>query len=521
MNRAAWLTVHLLIPWPTLRNLADSLHDTAARLPDRPALLGAATLTYRELDARVDEVAGAFQGAGLAPGDRVALLLGNSGYFVEAFYGALRAGLVAVPVNNTFTAEEISAILADSGARAVVVGDVHVHQLDGIRETLPALEQVIVTGASSPPMGTRTLRQFLGGGGEPADTGVGGDDLALLSYTSGTTGRPKGVCLSHANLLANHAQMSGTRLSLNDDDVVLCVLPLFHIYALNVALAFSIAQGAAVVLAERFDPIQTLALIAEQRISVLVGAPPMYTAWLNTPTAQASDLASVRYAVSGAAPLPPRVLERFRSELGVEIWEGYGLTETAPVLTSVAVADRVVPGSVGRPLPGVQLRLADRNGQDVGPGDPGEVVVRGPNVFSGYWQQSETSRAVLDAEGWFRTGDIGIDEDGDLFLVDRKADLIIVSGFNVYPKEVEEVLFRHPKVAEAAVIGAPHPYTGQIVRAVVVLRDGEEATADEISDFCQRSLARFKCPQVVDFVPALPHNLSGKVVRRHLREPLK
>lgn len=513
--------MQLLIQGPTSRNLANSLRDTAARLPDRPALLGGATLTYRQLNTRVDEVAAAFQASGLVPGDRVALLLGNSRYFVEALYGALRAGLVAVPVNTAFTAEEISAILTDSGARAVVVGDAHDHLLDGIRQTLPALEQVIVTGTSSPPMGTRTWQQFLGSGGQPADAGVGGNDLALLSYTSGTTGRPKGVCLSHANLLANHAQMSATRLSLNDDDVVLCVLPLFHIYALNVALAFSIAQGAAVALAERFDPMQTLAVIAEQRISVLVGAPPMYTAWLNTPTAEPDDLASVRYAVSGAAPLPPRVLERFRTELGVQIWEGYGLTETAPVLTSVAAGDRVVAGSVGRPLPGVEVRLADRNGQDVAPGDPGEVVVRGPNVFSGYWQQPEASRAVLDAEGWFRTGDIGIDQGGDLFLVDRKADLIIVSGFNVYPKEVEEVLFRHPKVAEAAVIGAPHPYTGQIVRAVVVLRDGEEATASEISDFCQRSLARFKCPQVVDFVPALPHSLAGKVVRRHLRPPLQ
>ncbi|CAN5565989.1 long-chain fatty acid--CoA ligase [soil metagenome] len=507
---------------PTFPNLADSLRDTAARLPDHPALLGSVTLTYGELDIAVDQVAGVFRGSGLAPGDRVALLLGNCAVFVEAFYGALRAGLVAVPVNNTFTAEEISAILADSGARAVVVGDGYDHRLDGIRQILPTLEQVVVAGASSPPMGTRTWRQFLGGAGDqppgqPTGTDAGGDDLALLSYTSGTTGKPKGVCLSHANLLANHAQMASTRLRLEADDVVLCVLPLFHIYALNVALAFTIARGAAVVLAERFDPLQTLAVIAEHRVSVIVGAPPMYTAWLNTPAAGAGDLASVRYAVSGAAPLARPVLERFRDELGLEIWEGYGLTETAPVLTSAAVCDRLVAGSAGRPLPGVALRLVDREGRDVQPGDPGEVVVRGPNVFSGYWQQPDATRAVLDPQGWFRTGDIGIDEGGDLFLVDRKADLIIVSGFNVYPKEVEEVLFRHPKVAEAAVIGAPHPYSGEIVRAVVVLRDGEEATAQEISDFCRRSLARFKCPQVVDFVPALPHNLSGKVVRRHLR----
>ena len=323
--------------------------------------------------------------------------------------------------------------------------------------------------------------------------------------------------LSHANLIANHDQMARTRLSVVEGDVVLCVLPLFHIYALNVAMAFSLSRGATVLLMDRFDPLQTLEAIAAQRASIIIGAPPIYIAWVNTPGASEYDVASVRFAVSGAAPLPRHVLERFQSELGIAIWEGYGLTETAPLLTTVAMNETVLPGSVGRPVPGVELRLVDDRGVDVNRGDPGEVVVRGPNVFSGYWRQPEATAEVLDADGWFRTGDVGILDEGNLYLVDRKKDLIIVSGFNVYPREVEEVLYRHPKLAQAAVIGTPHPYTGEAVKAVVVLRPGEESSSEEITDFCRRSLARFKCPEVVEFVEKLPVNPSGKVLRRELR----
>ena len=506
-------------------NLADRLRASAARLADKPALVFSPTagtagqVTYGELDVQADRAAAAFQRAGLAKGDRVALMLGNSAHFVEAFYGALRAGLVVVPLNVTFTASEVAQILADCEAGAIVVAESFHGRLGGIAETLPALERVIVAGASAPPMGSQTWKQFLAeGDAKPEPVEVSGDDLALLPYTSGTTGTPKGAMLSHANLLANHAQMEQTRLSVQERDVVLCVLPLFHIYALNVAMAFSLSRGATILLIERFDPLQTLEALAAQRASVIIGAPPIYIAWVNTPGVETYDLASVRYAVSGAAPLPKHVLNRFASELGITIWEGYGLTETSPLLTTVAMNAEALPGSVGRPVPGVELRLVDDRGQEVRPGDPGEVVVRGPNVFSGYWRQPEATAEVLDADGWFSTGDVGILDDGNLYLVDRKKDMILVSGFNVYPREVEEVLFRHPKVAEAAVIGTPHPYTGEAVKAVVVLRPGEEATAEDITDYCRRYLARFKCPEVVEFVDALPINPSGKVLRRELRK---
>jgi long-chain acyl-CoA synthetase len=501
-------------------NVADQLRANAARLRDKTALAFQDThIAYADLDARVDRVAAAFQGLGLGSGDRVALLLANSVHFVEALYGAWRAGLVAVPINPTFTTEEVVHIVGDSGARAIVAAEPFAAVLQGVRETVLSLEEVIVAGASGPPVGTQSWGAFVGTGGQLQPDGLERDALALLQYTSGTTGRPKGTMLSHGNLIANHAQVGHTRIRVEEGDTVLCVLPLFHIYALNVALAFPLSRGATVLLVERFDPVQTLNAIQAHRVSVVVGAPPMYVAWLNTPGVETFDLASVRFAVSGAAPLAPRVLQRFRSELGIAIWEGYGLTETAPVLTTTAMGHEPIPGSVGKPVPDVELRLCDEAGNLAERGDPGEVVVRGPNVFAGYWLDAAATAEVLSDDGWFHTGDIGYtDDDGNLYLIDRKKDLIIVSGFNVYPREVEDVLLRHPKVADVAVIGTPHPYSGEAVKAVVSLVAGEEASDEELIAHCQRSLARFKCPEVIELVDELPTLSSGKVSRRRLRE---
>jgi len=501
-------------------NIAESLRTSAARLPQKAALVFQDTpVTYAELDQRVDLAAAGFQSLGLAPGDRVALMCANAPHFVEALYGAWRAGLVVVPINIMFTSDEIAHILGDAQARAVVVTEPFAGAVQGLTETVPGLEEVIVAGSSAAGVGSRTWRQLLDSGATLTPVTTDPSAQALLQYTSGTTGRPKGAMLSHANLSANHEQMTQTQLSVQEGDVLLCVLPLFHIYALNVALAFALSRGATVLLMERFDAIASLQAVARQRASIIIGAPPMYVAWVNTPGVDQIDLASVRFAISGAAPLPAQVLERFQNELGVKIWEGYGLSETSPVLTTVAMGTVVKAGSVGAPVPGVELRLVDEKGRDCPMGDPGEVVVRGPNVFSGYWNQPEATADVLSEDGWFRTGDVGYLDGGDLYLVDRKKDLIIVSGFNVYPREVEEVLYRHPKVAEAAVIGTSHPYTGEAVKAVVVLRPGEEATAEEITDFCRRSLARFKCPEVIEFMQELPHLTSGKVLRRALRDP--
>ncbi|MGH8900710.1 MAG: long-chain-fatty-acid--CoA ligase [Egibacteraceae bacterium] len=502
-------------------NIADRLAVTAQRLPDKVALRVPGqdpNLTYADLDTRADRAAAALQGLGLQPGDRVGLGLGNSLHFVEAWYGALRAGLVAVPINTGSTTEEAAHILGDSGARAVVVSEAFHPVLAGLEQGLGGLDEVVVAGASTAPGGAQTWRQLLAASpSTPRPVEVGENALALLQYKAGTTGRPKGAMLSHRNLLANQEQMRQTRLRPLEGDVILCVLPLFHLYALNVGLALPLACGASVLLVERFDPVHTMEQVVAHRVSVIIGAPPMYIAWANVPAIERYDLACVRFAVSTAAPLPRTISLRFNEQLGIPLWEGYGLTEASPVLTFPASDAPPRPGSVGQPIPGVELRVVGDHGRRVPDGDLGEVVVRGPNVFSGYWNAPRATVQAIDSGGWFHTGDIGYLSEGDLFLVDRKSDLIIVSGFNVYPREVEDVLCRHPKIAEAAVVGTPHPYTGETVKAVVVLRPGEEATAEEIVSFCGRWIARFKCPEVVEFVSELPHVPAGRVRRRDLR----
>jgi long-chain acyl-CoA synthetase len=345
---------------------------------------------------------------------------------------------------------------------------------------------------------------------------VGSEDLAVLLYTSGTTGRPKGAMLSHRALLANLEQLSRIEPAVvAGDDVVLLVLPLFHVYGLNAGLGMTARARATGVMAERFDPVETLDLVRRHQVTNIIGAPPMYVAWSMLPELNDAT-ATLRLAVSGAAPLAPDVLTAVREATGHDIYEGYGLTETAPVLTTTLCSGTAKPGSIGRPIPGVQIRLLDDSGDDVEDDDPGEITVRGANVFSGYWPDGSGG---ADADGWFRTGDIAYtDSDGDLFLVDRLRELILVSGFNVYPREVEDALLTHPDIAEVAVLGVPHPYTGETVKALVVARAGATLDAAQVIEHAAGRLARFKCPTSVEIVDELPHSVIGKVAKGRLRE---
>ena len=495
-------------------DIASLLRQTASRAPDKEAIVtggsrASSATTYQELDRAADHVAAALQAAGIQPGDRIAIGMHNVVHFPIAYFGILRAGAVVVPLNVMLSEPEVRKILDDSGARFVLGAppfvDVARAAADGT-----SVESVVSTD---------DWHAFVGKGATPSEVAIDGDDLAVIAYTSGTTAEPKGAMLTQANLLANlDQQMNIPEARVESNDVVFLALPLFHIFGLNVSLGLTVMNGATGILIDRFEPVPTLRMIRDHRITILLGAPTMYSAWVSVPGADQYDLSSVRLAISGAAPLGPDVLRDFRDLFGVEIYEGYGMTETAPTLMSNRMAGAPRAGSVGKPLPDVEVRLIDDEGNDVEVGDPGEIVVRGPNVFKGYWQRpDETARAFLP-DGWFRTGDVRVkDEDGYVYLVDRKRDLVIVSGFNVFPSEVEAALIENPKIAEAAVIGVTHPYTGEAVKAFVVLEDGVTATPQELIEESLSRLARFKAPSAIEIVERLPHLPTGKVLKRALR----
>ena len=487
----------------------DPVAEAARHRPDRPALIAAdGTVTWSELDTRVTAVAH-WIATRTAPGDRVALVLGTTVEFAAAYFGVLRAGRVAVPLNPGYTAGELDHALTDSGA-ALTIGELAGRPA----QRLPAAYPV--------PPGFR----------KPA---VRRGDLAVLLYTSGTSGRPKGAMLTHAALAANHDQLDRIEPPVvGPDDVVLLAVPFFHAYGLNTGLGAVAHHAATGVLVERFDAGSTLGLIARHGVTVAVGVPGMYQAWTRAPEA-ASALSSLRTPVCGAAPLAETVAARFRALTGRPILIGYGLTETAPVLTTTAVSDRDKPGSIGRPLPGVELTLRTSDGVElwrdgtasveddlaeldlavaVSAGtDPGEIVVRGPNLFSGYWPDG---RGGPDPDGWWPTGDIAYaDADGDLVLVDRIGELILVNGFNVYPAEIERVLDSHPRVAAAAVVGVPDPETGQRPYAYVVPSADPAPGVTELQVYCAARLARFKLPGI-ELVAELPRSAIGKVRKREL-----
>ncbi|MCP2165992.1 AMP-binding protein [Goodfellowiella coeruleoviolacea] len=495
----------------TSRNVADLVRSAAARGRAHAALITAATgesRTWGQVDAAVDAEARRLVELGVAPGDRVGVRLPTGAEFCVAVFGVLRAGGVVVPLGPGLPPAELAHIVADSGLR-LLIGP------DG------------VPGATAVDPPDLTAATTAAGPGEPVAAVRGGEDLAVLGYTSGTSGRPRGAMLSHRALLANAAQCAALRPApVTAADRVLLALPLFHVYGLGPGLLQVAAAGATAVLMERFDAEAALEVVERYRVSTVVGVPPMYQALLDQPQQRLREaLATVRLFTSGAAPLDPACLTRMWQAVGLPIHEGYGLTETGPVLTSTLVGGYPKAGSVGRPLPGVELRLVDSDGRPFEAADDDElaeqvgtglVAARGANLFSGYWPDGAHGP---DAEGWFRTGDVGyLDADGDLHLVDRVGDLIIVNGFNVYPHEVERVLAELPGVAEAAVVGVPHPRTGETVKAVLVRAPGAELTGERVIEFCAARLAKFKVPSVVEFVTALPHSPTGKLARVRLRQ---
>jgi long-chain acyl-CoA synthetase len=472
-------------------------------------------ITYGELRDQVDRMRGGLAGLGIGAGDRVALLCGNGHPFVIAYLATVGLGAVVAPLNPGSPAPEIQSEIGIVGAVAVIVDRSAAAAWAGVdRAAVPTVRIVVSVDGDG------------GGGAVPVEdllsaqplraVDVESDHLAALMFTSGTAGAPRAAMLTHGNLLANVEQASSVTSRVAPGDVVYGVIPAYHIFGLNVVITFSLAVGATVVLVQRFDPATALESIRSRDVSVIPGAPAMWVAFAYFDEAPADAFAGVRLALSGAAKLPVSVAERLEERFGLRIAEGYGLTEASPVVTS-SVGMTPVYGSVGRVLGGVELRIVDDDGTDALVGDAGEIWVRGPNVFAGYLDDPEATSRVLTPDGWLRTGDIGMcDGDGRLYLIDRSKDLVIVSGFNVYPAEVEDVLTAHPAVADAGVIGVPHPHTGEAVKAFVVLADGATIDEDALVDHCRDHLARYKCPSKILFVTELPRSATGKLLRRDL-----
>lgn len=470
--------------------------------------------SYGDLSRQVGELRGGLTRLGIAPGDRVAILAANNLYFALAYLSVLGAGAVAVPLNPTSPASELSQQLQTVGARAALVGPSAKEAATTIASS-GGLEQIITFGDIDIP-GARSVDDLMGGDPAPI-VERDPDDLACMIFTAGTGGAPKAAMLSHRNLLSNLEQVQRhPGRAVEPADVCFGVLPLFHIFGLNVVLGLTLYAGATVVLVERFDPVSTVETVERHGVTILPGAPPMFAALAAT-NGDPGALKTLRLTMSGASALSDDVGQRFQDRFGVTIYQGYGLTEASPIVTSSIIGGTAKPGSIGVPLPGVEVRLVDEENEDALLGDEGEIWVRGPNVFKGYWNEPEASARVLTDDGWLRTGDIAVaDDDGYLYIVDRQKDLVIVSGFNVYPAEVEEVLASMPGIDQVAVVGVEHPYTGETVKAWVVAAENARLDEDAVINHCASRLARYKCPTKVTFVDELPRGLGGKLLRRAL-----
>ena len=471
--------------------------------------------TYGALRDQVGSLRTEFTKLGIGKGDVVALLCGNSRYFVVSYLAAIGVGAIVSPLNPTSPAPEIEGELNVVQPTAVVIEPSAAAMWQSIPSATRSAVRVVIATEGHSIDNAITLDTLLHSESSPV-VDVEATHPCVYMFTSGTAGAPKAAILTHNNLLTNIHQANVAE-HLTSNDVVFGVLPLFHIFGLNVVIGTALASGASVVLVQRFDPISTIETIAERGVTVIPGAPTMWMAMAQLDHPTKTSFAGVRLALSGAAKLPEQVSQSLSARFGIQVFEGYGLTEASPVVTT-AIGSAWIPGSIGRPVPGIELRIVDENGGDVLVGDSGEIWIRGENIFAGYLNDPEATARVLSRDGWLKTGDIAvIDDDGHLFMVDRAKDLIIVSGFNVFPAEVENVLSTHLDIAEVAVVGTAHPHTGETVRAYVVARNGVHLDEDAIIDFCRTKLARYKCPSKVLLVDSLPRNISGKVQRFALK----
>ncbi|MEO7021363.1 MAG: long-chain fatty acid--CoA ligase [Ktedonobacteraceae bacterium] len=548
--------VQLDIPDQPLTWLLD---QTVKKYPHHTALIYYGTkISYAQFSTLANRFASALQHLGIKKGDRVAIALPNIPQYPIAFYGAMRAGAVVVPTNPLYTEREMQHQLSDSGARAIIMLDMFYPVVRTVRAQTQ-LEHVLITSVADflPPilrllyplsqrnvkhakprlnaqemrednmlhtMG-KMLEQRTKGGVEifnlPAP--ARGTELAVLQYTGGTTGLSKGAMLTHRNLLSNALQTRVWTPSARDaQEIGLCVAPFFHSYGLTVGMNLAIYAAATMILLPKFTPKEVVKTIARYRPSIFPGIPTMYIALMREVNGHAEQVNSIKYCISGAAPLPAKVQEDFERLTGGKLVEGYGLSEASPVTHSNPLNENCVNGSIGLPIPNVDaMIMSSETSQQLPPGEIGELMVKGPNIMQGYWNSAKETEAIFH-DGWMHTGDIAyMDEKGYFYIIDRSKDLIVASGFNVYPREVEEVLFQHEAIEEAAVIGVPDEYRGENVVAMIVLKPGFTASDElraSVVAHCKHNLAAYKVPKIVEFRTSLPKSLIGKVLHRELRE---
>ena len=495
-----------------MTNLASDLREAAQMYPERPAIrLDETIVSYALLDDLSARTAGWLRERGLRPGDPVGIMLPNVPLFPVFYYGVLRAGGAVVPMNPLLKAREVAHYLSDSGAALVLAWESAADE---------AAAGAATAGASAVTVSGATLDSIAAWAPSPDVTRRADDDTAVILYTSGTTGTPKGAELTHANMRRNASVTATSLLGLGPEDVVMGCLPLFHSFGQTCGLNAAMLSGACLTLIPRFSPVAALRVIERDRVSVFEGVPTMYVGMLGE-GASVADTSSLRLCVSGGAALPVEVLHGFEKTFGTVILEGYGLSETSPVATFNR-RDQRKPGSIGVPIEGVELRLIGGDDGDTPvtePGAVGEIVIRGHNVMKGYWNRPEATAAAMRG-GWFRTGDLArADEEGFYYIVDRKKDMIIRGGYNVYPREIEEVLYEHPAVLEAAVIGVPHPSLGEEVAAAVTLRPGADSTPDDLRDYVKERVAAYKYPRHIWLTDGLPKGPTGKILKREINAP--
>ncbi|NOY79296.1 MAG: long-chain fatty acid--CoA ligase [Calditrichaeota bacterium] len=504
----------MLSKYPVVKDLNSLIEHSTLNNFEKVALTyEQSTLTYKDLYNSVLRLAAGLQKLGIQKGDRVALMLPNIPLFPIAYYAILRIGAIVVPINTMFREREIRYILEDSESSAVLTWDDALEEVGRAVEDIDSCAHLIVSGRDLPEEVVNLDALLSENPPNPGGTRITSEDSAVILYTSGTTGRPKGAILTHGNLASN-AYASAIIGQITSKDIFLGVLPFYHSFGQTVSMNAAFYSGARIVLLPKFDPERVLQAISRERISIFAAVPTMLKMLVDY-DAPVPDLSSIRRLLSGGAKLETSLLEEFESKFGIPIHEGYGLTEASPVVTFNLEGFARKEGSVGVPLRDIYVKIVDASGNELVPGQEGEILVRGPNVMKGYLNRPEATKEILK-NGWLYTGDIGyLDEEGYLYIVDRKRDMIIKGGFNVYPREIEELLLHHPAISEVAIVGVPDPVQGEEVKAYIVLKREANVSSDEIIDYCISQIARYKCPKYVSFLQSLPKNSLGRV-QKHL-----